>query len=191
MSSRPEPTSTMQAYAQAHGEPDPETSARLEQQLERIIRDDAARPARRRRTALLVVAIALVAGAGVGAGRWLAGASDSARGIIVGGQDGQRLALAAGELRIDPGSRARVLHDQGHGIVELADGAVEVEATAGGAGIQVVCGAYTVELAGARARIEHTGALPIITVHAGTALVRGAELPPGGVRILPVVPSGG
>lgn len=177
----------MAAYAEALGEPDAEMTARLRARFERFIEEGGADRGRSRTWVLVAVCAVLLLAAGAALGVWLG--SDGEGGVVAAEEEPQRLRLAAGSVVLDAGARARVLHDEGRSVVELVEGAVDVDATASGLAVEVISGPYSVSAARARFRVRSTGDVPIVLVREGEAVMRGARLPEHGVTFTSPTPA--
>jgi len=176
----------MRAYADAFGDPSRDVSARMEKRLEAMIAKEEAGGDRRRPWLVWAVVVALIGGTGLALGLWLGGARGD--GVVAASSSAQRLRLAAGSAVLRPGAEVRVLHDEGRSVLELRAGMIELDADRSGPGVQVLSGPYTVEASDARLQIEHSEGVPVVTVSSGEAIVRGPDLPPTGVVVIPVVP---
>lgn len=189
MTAPAERTRSMRAYAEAFGNPSDEASTRMAKRLEAMIVEEEAGGGRRRWWLVWVVAVALIGGTGLAVGLWLGDTTSD--GVVAASTSAQRLRLAAGSAVLKPGAEVRVLHDDGRSVLELRAGVIELDAGRSSAGIQVLNGPYTVEASDARLQVEHSEGVPVVTVSSGEAVVRGPDLPPAGVVVIPVVSAGG
>lgn len=187
MNSSMERTKSMAAYAEALGEPDPEMTARLRARFERFIEEGGADRGGSRKWVLAAVCAGVLLSSGAALGVWLG--SDGGGGVVAAGEEPQRVQLAAGAVVLDVGARVRVLHDEGRSVVELVEGAVDVDATSSALAIEVISGPYAVTAARARFRVRSTGDVPIVLVREGEAVMRGAQLPEHGVTFTPPAPA--
>jgi ferric-dicitrate binding protein FerR (iron transport regulator) len=182
-----ERTRSMTAYAEELGEPDPEMTARLRARFERFIEEGGADRGRSRMWWLAAACAVFLLAAGAALGAWFG--SDSGGGVVTAEEEPQRLQLAAGSVVLDAGARVRVLHDEGRSVVELVEGAVDVDATLSALAVEVISGPYSVGAVGARFRVRSTGDVPVVLVREGEAVMRGAQLPEHGVRFTPPAPA--
>jgi ferric-dicitrate binding protein FerR (iron transport regulator) len=176
----------MRAYAEAFGDPNREASTRMEKRLEAMIAEEEAGGGGRRMWLVWAVLAALIGGTGLAAGVFLGNTGDD--GVVAASSNAQRLRLVAGSAVLKPGAEVRVLHDDGRTVLELRAGVLELDADRSGASMQVLSGPYTVEASDARLQVEHSEGVPVVTVTRGEAVVRGPDLPPAGVVVIPVVP---
>lgn len=174
----------MAAFADMHGEPDAETTARMRERLRTTLADGQTRKAKVRHwiQASLLTALVL-AGSGYAAMRagWL-GTPDTVteRGVIQTTTKAQELAVGWGVLRLDPNTVVRVESEPR--VVELVEGTVDIRIDDENA-TEVRVGAYTASGTGTHFEIRRTPGIPLVTVHDGELVLYGPDLPETGVAI--------
>jgi ferric-dicitrate binding protein FerR (iron transport regulator) len=187
---------SMNAFADVHGEPDVETTARMRERLAQTMRaqDDRKRRRRDRLHGVLAATVVLAVAGGVAWQQgWLAGAggpADVRPGVLRTAEVAQRVEREWGALVIGPRSLVRLSDGDGSPVgedeLELVDGEVEVAvAVAGARAVLVRVGAHTVRVVAGRVAVQRTPGVPLVTVHEGRAELRGPDLPADGVRLGP------
>jgi ferric-dicitrate binding protein FerR (iron transport regulator) len=178
---------SMSAYVEQLGEPDEATTSRLRERVTSFVQEHETRRRRLRRRLIALGGVAAIAA--VAAGAWWVGAGSTPAPVLVGGGDGgQQIGLPGrGELALAAGSAIRFVDEPGQGTVEIVSGTVRVLAIGGEAApIVVRSGGYEIQAEDAELELRHTGALPVVTVERGRALLSGPELPAPGLWLAPL-----
>jgi ferric-dicitrate binding protein FerR (iron transport regulator) len=181
----------MTAFADTHGEPDAETTARMRERLRDSLRAKEGRKRRVRHWLQASAVTAVVLGAvGFAAwnGGWLDGGADATvAGVIQTAEHPQRIERPWGEVELAARTLVRIDASDAGDAIELVDGELVVSADAD-APIVVRIGTYEVrspvadEPTGARRfSVRRTPGVPLVTVHEGRVRMSGPDLPAEGV----------
>jgi len=178
-------------YAEGHGGPDLETTARARKRVQAYARERASRRTRWLYRIQGVVAAMLLGGAGLGIWAGLSGdepaqaPEEHASGpVVVTDEDPQEVSLAGGgTMRVAPRSKVRLAAPEGGFAIDLMAGMVEVTLPERQDPWRFRSGDYALHAAGAGFRMERRNGAPRVTVQRGTVTLFGPDLPDAGVEI--------
>ena len=177
---------SMTAFADTHGPPDAETTARMRERLQSKLRDrevDRAKWSTWVKASLVTAVVLGLLGFGAWQMGWLGGGSDSpSRGVITATDRPMELEHDWGEIVLAPHTLVRLGEQDDVTEIELVEGEIELrshDATA--IPMRVRIGAYEVAGESARFAVHRTPGVPLVTVYVGRVQLKGPDLPSSGV----------